>query len=607
MKRFFTPIIILFILSTSGCSKFLDPQPTDFVTPNNYYQTKEELNSALAAVYDLLGHNNLYAYRVLGLNGLEGDDGYYARANGIGPKTHNFSTSDNEVTVFWGILYVAIGRANMLLQNVDKNPDIDQEFRNVVRGEALFLRAYYYFLLTQTYGDIPLLLSPIASANNVEMPVTPTVEVYNQVIKDMIEAEKLVLPIQQLGSGGRITKSAVRGILARVNLTMAGYPIRDATKYAEASKWAKMVMDDAGANHRLNPSFSKIFINYAQDLYDPGESIWEVEFWGNATSGINEAGYVGSVNGPASTNTATGTAAGLLRVTSRLYNLYDDADQRKFWSIAHFRYAATGASGTKNFINVTSQASRYTLDCGKFRREYELVSPKVNNVNPQNFPILRYSDVLLMYAEAENEINGLSTEAIEAIEELRMARWSRSIKSVTITSGGSGYTSAPTVTFTGGGGSGATATATISAGRVTGVTFANDALTGTTRGNSYTSAPTITFSGGGGSGAAATVIINSPEEARVPAAAKTSPETLGQFIKDERSRELCFEGHRKHDLIRWGIFVESMQNVGDVIAIQYPTLYALEYFKNVEEKHLLWPIPAEEVTLNRALKQNPGW
>ncbi|RZA01364.1 MAG: hypothetical protein EOP11_17475, partial [Proteobacteria bacterium] len=100
---------------------------------------------------------------------------------------------------------------------------------------------------------------------------------------DMEAAEQLVPDITTVGYSGGVSKSAVRGMLARVNLHMAGEPLNDKTRYAEASKWAKKVMDDALAGHELNPSYAQVFINVAQDKYDIKESIWEVEFTGNRT------------------------------------------------------------------------------------------------------------------------------------------------------------------------------------------------------------------------------------------------------------------------------------------------------------------------------------
>jgi hypothetical protein len=265
---------------------------------------------------------------------------------------------------------------------------------------------------------VPLIVKPVVSANDTDVPRASEKEIYDQILKDMTEAEKLVTDISALGYGGRVSKSAVRGILARVCLSMAGYPLKDVTKYKEASKWAKMVMD-AGI-HSLNPDYSQIFINYAQDKYDIKESIWEVEFWGNRFGIFKETGQVAGVNGPPSSNSETGVAVGGLFATAKLYKLYEPGDLRRDWSIANFTYNKTGPNGSKTLIKDTTTASLYDRAGGKWRREYELVTPKSAQWTPQNLPLLRYSDVLLMYAEAENEVNnGPTAEAYQAINLVR--------------------------------------------------------------------------------------------------------------------------------------------------------------------------------------------
>src|SRR5690606_29242546 len=120
-------------------------------------------------------------------------------------------------------------------------------------------------------------------------------------VSDMIEAEKLVKTAGQVGHGGRVNKSAVRGILARVYLYMAGEPINGGIEmYREAKKWAeKVIRPDSidGFQHDLNPSYSDVFIKMCQDQYDIKESIWEIEYYGNASDAFQETGRVGSNNG----------------------------------------------------------------------------------------------------------------------------------------------------------------------------------------------------------------------------------------------------------------------------------------------------------------------
>ncbi len=170
--------------------------------------------------------------------------------------------------------------------------------------------------------------------------------------------------------------------------------------------------------------------------------------------------------------------------------------------------------------------------------------------SPINVPVLRYTDVLMMYAEAlMNGSAGPGGRSGEHREfQVRRRSWSAGIKSFTITSGGSGYTTAPTVTISGNGG--ASAKAVIKNGAVTGIVLDRDpsgityALAG-----KYTTAPTVTISGDG-SGAQATAEIFKPEDADVKPAFTASKEAFRRFIQDERMREFNFENMRRADLVR---------------------------------------------------------
>lgn len=617
MKKKYYLLTLLFLVSISSCKKFLDgPQPQDTLNPATYYSTPEQLDLAIRGVYDILQSSELYRTDFHYLKGWEADEGF-ARASNFTTylNSNQYTSSTGDIFNYWRDLYKGIGRANVLIANVNNNSEIDQAVRDQIRGEALFLRGYYYFLLVQSYGGVPLVTVPTTSITDTDLAKSTNAEIYAQVLKDMTESEALVPNITTLGFNGRISKSAVRGILARVCLTMAGKPLNDVAKYADASKWAKMVMDDTEAGHSLNSSYADVFIQVAQDKYDLKESLWEVEFSGNgAGPWATDAGQVGYNSGavqpapPVGTTSVVGVAPAYIQITANFYNLYQPGDKRKGWNIQN--YTIAGATGIKTFRALpATEVAKYSLPHAKWRREYELLEPRHANLTPINFAILRYSDVLLMYAEAENELKNIPTPAAyDAINLVRRRAYAiGGIKTITITDGGNGYTTAPTVTFSGAGE--ATATATVVAGKVTAVTLTRNALTDYNYG-SYTSAPAISFSGGNGTGAAASATIFTNTDADLPAG--LSKDDFLSFIQQERSRELCFESLRKHDLVRWGIYVSTMQNAGDlaiqngvggVVGIAHmPTWYRL-----VTDKHVLLPIPARELVNNKLLVQNPGW
>lgn len=410
---------ILFLASVStSCQNFLDTKPEDSLSPEYYYSTEKQMDAALAGVYDVLGDDNLYGNKIFTTLGAPSDLSYYRRNNiSTGTQVLNFDASDSDIRGMWRTLYTGINRANMVLENIDK-PQLTDAKRAQVKGEALFLRGYYHFLLVSNWGDVPLVLTSKVDLDKTNIARTPMKDVYAQILKDMEEAEPLVKGIREIGFGGRVSKSAVRGILARVNLYMAGEPLKDVSRYPEVVKWANAVKNDATAAHKLNPSYSDIFIRYASDKYDINESIWEVEFWGNRIgNAYQEAGRVGNTNGVQCGDLTEGYAYGFIGVTPKLYNLYEAADTRRDWAVAPFSYKGQ----TSEKVD-WKPADIYQRMAGKFRREYEAIE-KQKNFTPENFPLLRYADVLLMLAEAQNAIafdpspTGVANIALNAVRQ----------------------------------------------------------------------------------------------------------------------------------------------------------------------------------------------
>lgn len=409
-------MLLFSLVTVCSCKKFLDTKPEDFVSPEYYYTTEAQLNTALNGVYDILGRTALYGDAWWEKFNVVTDECFFNNNNptaiATGVRVQNFDASDADVKALWSVLYEGINRANLLLANINK-PEMEAAKRKVIEGETKFLRAYFYFLLVSNWGNIPLVLTPTSSLSNTDIARAASTEVYDFIIREMTEAEQKVKTITSFGFGGRITKTAVQGILARVCLYMAGYPLQDVSKYQAAINWAGKVMQSG--EHALNPSYRQLFINYAQDLYDTKESIWEVEFWGNQIgNNFQESGNLGYINGITTSNQAIGFSYGFINATPILYNVYEIKDSlRRDWNIAPFSYNSSGGKTLKAANDL------YTRNCGKWRREYETVLPKAVNHTSQNFPVLRYADVLLMFAEAENEVNGPTIVAYDAINEVR--------------------------------------------------------------------------------------------------------------------------------------------------------------------------------------------
>lgn len=410
-KILYTISLALVLTGATSCKKLLDTKPEDFLSSTNYFQTQEQLNNSLSGVYEILSDSYMYSTYYISEMGTEADEGYYRVASKVsGPQVYLFGASDVIVSNFWQRLYQGIGRANILLANAHR-PKMDETARAQIKGEALFLRSYYYFLLVTHFGGVPLVLNPTESAEGNSVPRSTAKAVYEQITSDLKTAETMVLSASAAGFGGRANRSAVRGLLARVYLHWAGYPLRDQTKYAEARTYALKVMDPA-EGHRLNPSYEQVFKNYSSDKYDVAETIFEVEFWGNLSDAFHAVGRVGNVNGIFTTNEdVVGFAYGYIRTTPKLYNLYEANDLRRDWAIAPFTYETNGTRLARPVIS--------ERNCGKFRREFEVVLPRHRLGTPINYPVIRYSDVLLMFAEAENQIDGPTDAAHDALNLVR--------------------------------------------------------------------------------------------------------------------------------------------------------------------------------------------
>ncbi|WP_017259907.1 RagB/SusD family nutrient uptake outer membrane protein [Pedobacter arcticus] len=606
--------LIAIVSFTASCTKILDTKPTNFVSPTNYYETPEDLQNALNGVYDILGSKSLYGQDMLYAFNAQSDEAafnYWNSSGNVAYAYFEYTSSSTEISNFWLTLYQGIYRANSLLANIDK-PKMPEAKRNLIKGQALFLRGYYYFLLCSNFGDVPLITEPTMSVKDVSIARSPLAVVYKQVLADMTEAEQLLQTqtATKLGFAGKVSKTAVQGVLARVCLQMAGEPLKDVSKYNDAKSWAYKVI--TSGEHELNPSYADVFIKLSSDKYDVKESIWEAEFYGNATGGNDETNIAHVFIGILCNDMSVGYSSGRVNVTKNHFNLYQvidptstavirpTLDLRRDWNCANYNW------GTKTPAVKTDVTNPWSMNIGKWRREYETFTPKgktESNINPS---LLRYSDVLLMYAEAANQVNdGPTDSAYNAVNLVRRRAFGKqengnTLKTITVTDGGTGYTVAPVVTLTGGGASQAgTAKATISGGKVT-------AITVDTRGKFYTSAPTVSIAPPTtGTPAIATAAIT--DLADVDLVRDMNKGDFLDFIVDERARELCFEGYRRMDLIRWGRFVDVMAAYNTYAKNNGAPANAYRASGNVTSRNVFMPIPSTDLILNRLLTQNPGW
>lgn len=640
-KRFLilTLVAVGTIVSLQSCKKLLETEPTDFLSSDEFFSNKDNLRAALTGVYSTLKNNALYGDNYQHLITATTDELVYATSGNI-PKIpwYNATSADAQVASIWATLYTGIDRANVVLENINTSTEIAENDKRHIEGEAIFLRAYYYFLLTQWYGDVPLRMKPTQSPDETNMPFTSSKIVYDWVIDEMIIAEGLLNDQKATAFDytERVTQTAVQAVLARVCLYAAGAPVNDTRRYADAAKWAREVINSG--IHKLNPDYTQVFKLQCKDQYDATykESIWEVGFYVN--SGTPEQSSPSQVRvGIPTSSDVVGKNDGRLFVYPRLYRTYesfafttasDEAsdtspDQRRDWCVAPYKYAG-GDATTAPKENAVAYNLYYTRYPGKWRRSEEN-APRVATQSPTNYPIVRYADVLLMLAEAENELNdGPTSEAIDLVNQVRSRAYgelngSKIITGIEVTNQGSDYTTAPAVTITGTGGSGATALAIISAGRVTGIRVTNP-------GKGYPPSTTVAIAGTGG--ASASVILNA--DGALSNAQTAGKEVFLKTIQDERLMELNGEFLRRQDLKRWGILQSTIKQIGievmsgssdlkpdgtPVVPAANPPFapsnVTITHYtnpaNNISVKDYALAIPQKEMLYNNQAKQNPGY
>ena len=665
-------IIFLLIISAAvlpACKKILDTVPDASLAPATSYQSATQINAALAGIYFNLRGRAMYGEYYINRMTIASDETYFYNTSFPYTYFQNVST-DVQLTDIWRGCYQSINYANTLLENIDESSagKVDAAIVRRAKGEALFLRGFNYFLLAQWWGDVPLQIRASAGPDDSQIARTPVKEVYDQIITDMTAADSMLYDqtAATFSYSERVTRTAVQGILARVCLFAAGQPVNDTKRFAEAKEWAKKVM--LSNQHTLLSSYSQVFIDECANRYNK-ENIWEIGFNQNGAGNISASGTVGiQVGVPQTSNNGviggatqydSGYCYGYGKLHPRLFYTYQSGDVRRDWNCSN--YVFTNAVKTSVGTGVWNRAP------AKWRREYEpTISRSQQNGNATNFPMLRYADVLLMFAEAENEVNGPTAEAYNAINLVRKRSVSETpiVDSISMTSVSSGYTSAPSVTATTGGGSGLGFITNVVAGRVH--------IVLTNQGSNFTSAPVITIGTQWTSGAnynvgtqvavgarlytvttAGTATATAPTNtagassaattgavftyAGVAATAKAtisgipvanlatglSKDAFRKAIQDERMRELAFEALRQQDLKRWGILISTIRSLAldingtNPLFPKIPSVVSelgvgsdispITPAQSISEKDMFWPIPLNDILYNRKITQNPGY
>ncbi|QHV96848.1 RagB/SusD family nutrient uptake outer membrane protein [Spirosoma endbachense] len=391
------PLIAVFSLLITSCSKqFIEILPVDTVTVDVLYKTDKDYQDAVIGVYGIFQdqYQNMYYF-----GDIRGDDVWDELVKGTAGAVDNFTLANDDALLIntWRNYYKAITRANALLERIS-TADASITNKNRHTGEAEFLRALAYFDLVRIFGDVPFVTKSISIDESYKTPREKVDKIYDEIIiKDLLDAEAK-LPASYTGPDvGRATKGAAKALLGKVYLTRKDFAkaetkLQEVTTmgYALLPNWADL-WDYSKNEHHSEYIFD---IEYEQGLGGEG-SIYTNRFTPKVTSMIAFYGIAGSVDDQNTPHQV-------------LFDLFEAKDKRKDIT------ASKGyTDGTGKFIPILISSNNMSA----YTRKY-IARITTANDSPADWKVIRYADVLLMYAEALNE-NGKTSTALPLLNQIR--------------------------------------------------------------------------------------------------------------------------------------------------------------------------------------------
>ena len=374
MNKFNILIAMLVCLNICGCSDFLEEDPKGKLTTDNFYNSESDARQAINGVYRRLSDSWVTGYNIKQIPNDLLKRASWDEASGLSNFT--YGSENTYIAGMWQNHYAVIKDCNSVIDNVTTNKEKINNWERYV-GQAHGIRAFLYFDLVRWFGDVPLVLTDTKSLDGLEVTRTPQKEVFRQIIEDFEYCISHTMDKGDTSKGyqyGRLTKDACHGFLAKVYLWLGSVAQRDgkeilgnaADNFEKSLEHSSAVIQ--GGRYKLVDYYPDVFNAKTRDKA-PDEVLWCVQ------------GLTGD-----DTGTWTGMMFGI-RGNQNLGGSWDNISSSDYHRMME----------NNNWLQ---------WSIGKFRR-YPLADP--SSYNYTNFgmdePLLRYADVLLMYAEAYNEVN----------------------------------------------------------------------------------------------------------------------------------------------------------------------------------------------------------
>lgn len=419
MNKFNILIAMLVCLNICGCSDFLEEDPKGKLTTDNFYNSESDVRQAINGVYRRLSDSWVTGYNIKQIPNDLLKRASWDEASGLSNFT--YGSENTYIAGMWQNHYAVIKDCNSVIDNVTTNKEKINNWERYV-GQAHGIRAFLYFDLVRWFGDVPLVLTDTKSLDGLEVTRTPQKEVFRQIIEDFEYCISHTMDKGDTSKGyqyGRLTKDACHGFLAKVYLWLGSVAQRDgkeilgnaADNFEKSLEHSSAVIQ--GGRYKLVDYYPDVFNAKTRDKA-PDEVLWCVQ----GLTGDDTGTWTGMMFGIRGNQNLGGSWD---NISSSDYHrmMYEPSDSiRRLWNCPRMTIQDDGTlwgwdykmywdtRGDQKLSEATENNNWLQWSIGKFRR-YPLADP--SSYNYTNFgmdePLLRYADVLLMYAEAYNEVN----------------------------------------------------------------------------------------------------------------------------------------------------------------------------------------------------------
>ena len=409
-------LIGVIVFGQSACSDFLTEKAPSNLTPTSFYTIPDHAEAAIAATYSelrFIGNGaGIFSANWQLLEALTGtsttETAQNSDLNNLYGLVHDGYTV--HLVQYWAGLYKVIAQANQVLEKVPAITPMDAKQKSKILGEARFLRASAYFTAVRLWGDVPLITKPQSASSADFLPARAPVEsVYKLIVEDLIAAEASGL--DWMDTRGRVGTAAVKAQLAEVYLTMAGGSLKKgASHYKLAADKAFEVISYAKSNPSVIALFPTYMDVHKESLKNRLEHLYMIQY--NTTVSGNPMGNFFPNFKPVTYSGPGGTGSSV--PTPSFYKSYEAGDLRTKDQEGYFYTSYyTNGNGAPFELNAPYVFKHFNTTANGYNG---VAGTRNDNLN---VPQIRYAQVLLTYAEAQNEVGGPTADSYAAFKAIR--------------------------------------------------------------------------------------------------------------------------------------------------------------------------------------------